>query len=237
MTSSTAPRNRLAGETSPYLLQHAANPVDWHPWDEESLALAKRLDRPIFLSIGYCACHWCHVMEHESFENPDIAAAMNAGFVNIKVDREERPDLDQIYMNAVHGADRQRRLADVGLPHARSASRSSAERIGRRRRVRPAWFSRSASAPSQDAWTNRRDAVLEQAEELTAAVVQASLPAESAGELQPDILRHARRSLAQKCGSHARRVRHGTEVSAPDGSPRAAASARRFDNAGSRWKS
>jgi len=95
------PANRLAGETSPYLLQHAHNPVDWHPWGPEALALAKSEDRPIFLSIGYSACHWCHVMERESFENPDIARIMNAHFVNIKVDREERPDLDQIYMNAV----------------------------------------------------------------------------------------------------------------------------------------
>ena len=92
--------NRLAGATSPYLRQHAANPVDWHPWDERSLALAKAQNRPILLSIGYSACHWCHVMAHESFEDPAVAAAMNANFVNIKVDREERPDLDQIYQTA-----------------------------------------------------------------------------------------------------------------------------------------
>ncbi|MFI5454032.1 MAG: thioredoxin domain-containing protein [Isosphaerales bacterium] len=93
--------NRLAGETSPYLLQHATNPVDWHPWGPEALARAKSENKPVFLSIGYSACHWCHVMERESFENPDIAALMNEHFVNIKVDREERPDLDQIYMSAV----------------------------------------------------------------------------------------------------------------------------------------
>ncbi|MDH5244883.1 MAG: thioredoxin domain-containing protein [Betaproteobacteria bacterium] len=92
--------NRLAGETSPYLLQHSGNPVDWHPWGEEALALARREGRPILLSIGYSACHWCHVMAHESFEDPQVAAAMNADFVNIKVDREERPDLDQIYQTA-----------------------------------------------------------------------------------------------------------------------------------------
>jgi uncharacterized protein YyaL (SSP411 family) len=92
--------NRLAGATSPYLLQHADNPVDWHPWDAEALALARREGRPILLSIGYSACHWCHVMAHESFEDPQVAAAMNADFVNIKVDREERPDLDQIYQTA-----------------------------------------------------------------------------------------------------------------------------------------
>jgi uncharacterized protein YyaL (SSP411 family) len=93
--------NRLAGETSPYLLQHAHNPVDWFPWGPDALARAKLLDRPIFLSIGYAACHWCHVMERESFEDESTAAFLNARFVAIKVDREERPDLDQIYMSAV----------------------------------------------------------------------------------------------------------------------------------------
>jgi len=93
--------NRLAEETSPYLLQHANNPVDWHPWGPEALEKAKSEDKPIFLSIGYSACHWCHVMEHESFESEEIASYLNEHFVSIKVDREERPDLDQIYMNAV----------------------------------------------------------------------------------------------------------------------------------------
>ncbi len=93
--------NRLTQETSPYLLQHKDNPVDWYPWGEEALSKAKELDRPIFLSIGYSACHWCHVMERESFENGEIAALMNDLFVNIKVDREERPDIDSIYMSAV----------------------------------------------------------------------------------------------------------------------------------------
>jgi hypothetical protein len=93
--------NRLASETSPYLLQHANNPVDWYPWGEEAFAKAKKENKPLLLSIGYSACHWCHVMAHESFENPEIARLMNDNFVNIKVDREERPDLDQIYMNAV----------------------------------------------------------------------------------------------------------------------------------------
>jgi uncharacterized protein YyaL (SSP411 family) len=93
--------NRLAGETSPYLLQHAHNPVDWYPWGDEALERARREDKPLLLSIGYSACHWCHVMERESFENEEIARLMNENFVNIKVDREERPDLDQIYMNAV----------------------------------------------------------------------------------------------------------------------------------------
>ena len=93
--------NRLAHEKSPYLLQHAGNPVDWFPWGEEALSLARQEDKPILLSIGYSACHWCHVMERESFEDPAIADLMNRSFVNIKVDREERPDLDGIYMRAV----------------------------------------------------------------------------------------------------------------------------------------
>lgn len=93
--------NRLAKETSPYLLQHAHNPVDWYPWGEEALNASKDQGKPIFLSIGYSACHWCHVMERESFEDPATAAIMNRHFINIKVDREERPDLDQIYMTAV----------------------------------------------------------------------------------------------------------------------------------------
>jgi hypothetical protein len=93
--------NRLINETSPYLLQHAHNPVDWYPWSGEAFEKAKTEDKPIFLSIGYSACHWCHVMEHESFENDDIAALMNRHYINIKVDREERPDVDAIYMDAV----------------------------------------------------------------------------------------------------------------------------------------
>ncbi|MEO7404163.1 MAG: thioredoxin domain-containing protein, partial [Burkholderiales bacterium] len=97
---STDPHNRLARETSPYLQQHATNPVDWYPWGPEALERAKREDKPILLSIGYSACHWCHVMAHESFEDLAIAAVMNERFINIKVDREERPDIDQIYQTA-----------------------------------------------------------------------------------------------------------------------------------------
>src|SRR5437899_5727949 len=93
--------NSLLDATSPYLRQHAYNPVDWYPWGPAALERARQLERPIFLSIGYSACHWCHVMEHESFEDPEIARILNEHFVSIKVDREERPDLDQIYMTAV----------------------------------------------------------------------------------------------------------------------------------------
>src|SRR5829696_6036731 len=90
--------NRLAGERSPYLLQHAANPVDWYPWGDEAMARARQEDKPIFLSIGYSTCHWCHVMEHESFVDEGIAQRLNGDCVSIKVDREERPDVDRVYM-------------------------------------------------------------------------------------------------------------------------------------------
>src|SRR4029450_1562809 len=92
--------NRLLGATSPYLQQHAANPVDWYPWGDEALSRARTEDKPILLSVGYSACHSCHVMAHESFEDPEVAAVMNRLFVNVKVDREERPDIDQIYQSA-----------------------------------------------------------------------------------------------------------------------------------------
>ena len=93
--------NRLAAESSPYLRQHADNPVDWWPWGEAAFAEARRLDKPLFVSIGYAACHWCHVMAHESFEDAGTAKLMNELFVNVKVDREERPDVDTIFMNAI----------------------------------------------------------------------------------------------------------------------------------------
>ena len=93
--------NRLEHETSPYLRQHADNPVDWYPWGEEAFARARAEDKPILLSVGYSSCHWCHVMAHESFEDAAVAAVMNDRFVNVKVDREERPDVDAIYMQAV----------------------------------------------------------------------------------------------------------------------------------------
>jgi len=93
--------NRLASERSPYLLQHADNPVDWHPWGEEAFAKAKREQKPIFLSIGYSTCHWCHVMAHESFEDATIADVLNRSCVPVKVDREERPDVDRVYMTFV----------------------------------------------------------------------------------------------------------------------------------------
>src|SRR6185503_7548911 len=100
-TMSSEKYNRLIHEKSPYLLQHSENPVDWHPWGEEAFEKARREDKPVFLSIGYSTCHWCHVMEHESFENQQTAEILNKHFISIKVDREERPDIDGIYMSVV----------------------------------------------------------------------------------------------------------------------------------------
>src|SRR4030042_5169035 len=101
MTSEKGLRsNKLASEKSPYLLQHAHNPVDWYPWSAEAFRRAEKEDRPVFLSIGYATCHWCHVMAHESFEDRKIADILNTGFVAVKVDREERPDIDSVYMAA-----------------------------------------------------------------------------------------------------------------------------------------
>ena len=100
-SATVSPSNRLAKETSPYLLLHAHNPVDWYPWGPEAFAKAKAENKPIFLSVGYSSCYWCHVMERESFVDPEIAKALNASFVCIKVDREERPDVDQVYMAAL----------------------------------------------------------------------------------------------------------------------------------------
>ncbi|NLZ31168.1 MAG: thioredoxin domain-containing protein, partial [Methanomicrobiales archaeon] len=97
-----SPPNRLIHEKSPYLLQHAHNPVDWHPWGDEAFLRAREEDKPIFLSIGYSTCHWCHVMERESFADPRVAKLLNDVFVCIKVDREERPDIDQIYIDAAY---------------------------------------------------------------------------------------------------------------------------------------
>jgi uncharacterized protein YyaL (SSP411 family) len=161
--------NRLANETSLYLRQHANNPVDWHPWGPEALARAKQLDRPIFLSIGYSACHWCHVMEHESFEDEGTAAVMNAHFVCVKVDREERPDLDTIYMNALQVLTREGGgwplsvfLTPDLTPFYAGTYYPPDERYAPQR---PS-FKRLLAA-IHDAWSNRRDHVTEVGRNVT----------------------------------------------------------------------
>ncbi len=168
--------NRLAYETSPYLLQHQNNPVDWYPWGPEALARAKAEDKPIFLSIGYSACHWCHVMEHESFEHDPIAALMNQHFVNIKVDREERPDIDAIYMNAV-----QLLTGRGGWPMSMFLTPSLQPFYGgtyyppTNKQGMPG-FDQVLLAVA-DAWHNRRDQALAQAAELTKHLQSSGAPA------------------------------------------------------------
>ena len=201
--------NKLADETSPYLLQHANNPVEWWPWCEEAIQTARRHERPIFLSIGYSACHWCHVMEHESFENADIAALMNQWYVCIKVDREERPDLDQIYMSAV-----QAMTGSGGWPMSVFLTPELKPFFGgtywppSARWGRPGF--REILAGVHDAWQNRRDAVFAQADELTSHVIQAASSSVAPSPLNEDILRGAMRSLIRS----ADRV-HGGFGSAP----------------------
>jgi uncharacterized protein YyaL (SSP411 family) len=159
--------NRLAQETSPYLLQHRDNPVDWYPWGTEALERSRAEDKPIFLSIGYSACHWCHVMEHESFENAAIARVLNENFVPIKVDREERPDLDQIYMNAV-----QMLTGHGGWPMSVFLTPDLKPFYGGT--YWPPHSSRGMPGFDQilagvtDAWKNRREQALTAAEQLTA---------------------------------------------------------------------
>ena len=158
--------NRLAKETSPYLLQHQNNPVDWYPWGAEAFAAAKKLDRPVFLSVGYSACHWCHVMEHESFENAEIAKKLNDNFISVKVDREERPDVDQIYMNAVQSL-----TGRGGWPMSVFLTADKRPFYGG-----TYWPPKSARGMPGfdavldavlDAWKNRREALFDQAKQLT----------------------------------------------------------------------
>jgi len=190
-----ASENRLARETSPYLLQHAHNPVDWYPWGAEALERARREDRPILLSIGYAACHWCHVMERESFENEAIAAQMNEAFVCIKVDREERPDLDDIYMSATvamsgsGGWPMTVFLTPEQQPFFAGTYFPPVDRFGR-----PGF--RTVLTKLTELWRNERQAVLSQAKELTAHVQQQSGPGPSGG-LRLALQRDAMQQLAQ----------------------------------------
>jgi uncharacterized protein YyaL (SSP411 family) len=186
--------NRLALETSPYLLQHAHNPVDWYPWGEEALARAVAEDKPILLSIGYSACHWCHVMERESFENEQIAQLMNASFVNIKVDREERPDLDGIYMQAVQAMTGQGGwpmtvfLAPDGTPFFGGTYYPPADRLNM------PGFPRVLAAIA-DAWRDRRQELLQSGARLREQLQQTHALDGDAGPLEVGILDQAARGL------------------------------------------
>ncbi|QDU63713.1 Cellobiose 2-epimerase [Planctomycetes bacterium Pan216] len=190
----TATGNRLAHETSPYLLQHAHNPVDWFPWGSEALEKARAEQRPIFLSIGYSACHWCHVMERESFEDPETAKVMNDLFVNIKVDREERPDLDQIYMNAV-----QLMTRHGGWPMSVWLTPDLKPFFGgtyfppeRRHGMRS--FQEILHAVNE-AWVNRQKDVLESADQMVARLHDIAQLNAIDGELSVDLIENAAREL------------------------------------------
>jgi len=194
-----ASENRLARETSPYLLQHAHNPVDWYAWGDEALERARREDRPILLSIGYAACHWCHVMERESFENDAIAQLMNDSFVCIKVDREERPDLDDIYMSATvamsgsGGWPMTVFLTPEQEPFFAGTYFPPVDRFGR-----PGF--RTVLQKLTELWQNERQAVLGQAKELTAHVRKLAAPGPN-GSLRLDSQQAAVDQLAQSYDS------------------------------------
>jgi uncharacterized protein YyaL (SSP411 family) len=158
--------NRLATETSPYLRQHADNPVDWYPWGPEAFATAAQRQVPILLSVGYSACHWCHVMAHECFEDDDVASEMNRRFVNIKVDREERPDVDSIYMDAVQALNNGR----GGWPMTVFLTPDGHPFYGGTYFPKPNFMSLMAAI--DDVWTNRQDDVRQNVEGLSNAIAR-----------------------------------------------------------------
>jgi hypothetical protein len=187
--------NRLAGSTSPYLLQHAGNPVHWRPWGPEALAEAKSRDRPILLSVGYAACHWCHVMAHESFEDPAVAARMNALFVNVKVDREERPDVDALYMAALHAMGEQ-----GGWPMTMFLTPDGAPFFGGTYWPPTSRWGRPSFAQVLDAvdaaWRDKRAALGEQSAGLVAHLAELAAPPAGA-ELAPGDLARAAAALTR----------------------------------------
>ena len=201
--------NRLARETSPYLLQHADNPVDWYPWGTEALDRARQEDKPVLLSIGYAACHWCHVMAHESFEDEETAKLMNEKFINIKVDREERPDLDSIYMQAVqaltgHGGwPMTVFLTPFGEPFYGGTYYPPEERQGM-----PS-FRRVLNSVS-DAYLNKPESVANTSRQIREIYETAKMQARSEGALTPHALDLSYRGIAQKYD-----VRHGGFEGAP----------------------
>ncbi len=188
------PANRLLHESSPYLQQHAYNPVDWYPWGEEALSRARAEDKPIFLSIGYSACHWCHVMEQESFEDPSIAAVMNEHFISIKVDREERPDLDQIYMAAVQLITRRGGwpmsvfLTPEGQPFYGGTYWPPTSRQGMR-------GFRDILLQMYDIWVNRRPEVDESSLSLVEAIGRFTVPQFEQSDLNESLLKNAEQAM------------------------------------------
>ena len=188
--------NRLANATSPYLLQHAENPVSWYEWGDEAFARARAEDKPVFLSVGYAACHWCHVMAHESFEDTDIAHILNENFISIKVDREERPDVDAIYMDAVvamtqHGGwPMSVFLTPEGEPFYGGTYYPPFDRYGM-----PSF--RRVLTSVIDAWQHRRQRLQQSASQITEALSRSSQIRPDRGELDEDLLDAAFAALYQ----------------------------------------
>src|ERR671919_106927 len=188
--------NRLAGETSPYLLQHKDNPVDWHPWGERALARAREGDKPILLSIGYSACHWCHVMERESFEDAETARLMNELYVCIKLDREERPDLDSIYMEACQamtgsgGWPLNVFLTPEQVPFYAGTYFPPAPRMGM-----PSW--RQVLGAVAGAWDNQREEIRQSGRRIAERLRGGALLTPSEQAADPAALDHAAENLSQ----------------------------------------
>ncbi len=188
--------NRLASEKSPYLLQHAHNPVDWFPWGAEAFEKARREDKPIFLSVGYSTCHWCHVMERESFENEEVAKILNAHFVPIKVDREERPDVDRVYMTFVQAT-----TGGGGWPMSVWLTPDLKPFVGgtyfppEDRYGRPGF--KTVLLRIADAWKNNRTQIVQQGDEIIAALRQYSLAAKSESPLDPKTIETAYEQIAR----------------------------------------
>src|SRR4249919_3540658 len=182
--------NLLANETSPYLLQHKDNPVDWRPWGPEAVAEAQRTNKPLLVSVGYAACHWCHVMAHESFEDAGTAALMNANFVSVKVDREERPDVDAIYMDAVQAMTGQGGwpmtvfLTPDGEPFYAGTYFPPDDRHGM-----PSF--RRVLAGVADAWRNRRDNVARTTASMRELYAASSERTRVSGTLDEELLTRA----------------------------------------------
>jgi uncharacterized protein YyaL (SSP411 family) len=188
--------NRLVHEKSPYLLQHAYNPVEWFPWGEEAFEKAARANRPIFLSIGYSTCHWCHVMEHESFEDADVAALMNETFISIKVDREERPDLDHVYMTVC-----QMMTGSGGWPLTIVMTPDKKPFFAATYIPKQSRFGRSGMMDLipriQSIWTSRKEEVLDSAENILTAI-RGTEPANLGADLDRSVLDQAYRDFAAR---------------------------------------
>ena len=203
--------NRLASSTSPYLLQHADNPVHWWEWSDEAFTAARRRDVPVLLSVGYAACHWCHVMAHESFEDVDVAEALNMQFVAIKVDREERPDIDAVYMDATQaltgrgGWPMTCLLDHDGAPFYAGTYFPKAQFLG-------------LLAAATDAWRTRRDEITAGAQRIVAALAGAAVPTSEVGSApEAAQLAQAVTQLAKGFDAEHAGFGGGAEVPALDG--------------------